>query len=298
MNPSKSASVILLGATLLLLYSSVFIVDEREKALVVRLGEIRREISEPGLYFKLPFVEGRILIEDRVTFFASPDRTVQVADGRRYEVGAITMMRVVNSQAFRERVGASLARAQERIETRLDAALRQTYGRRTFDAALSLDRPIMMREIRDQVRAEAISLGVEVIDVRIQRTDLLSGVLQDTYDRMAAERLAEAAKLRAIGESQSIKIRAEADRALVELVSKASRESEIIRGRGDAERNRVFADAFVRDPEFFSFYRSMQAYAKSLRGANTTLVLDANSEFFKYFSRATPVETQSPRSGR
>jgi membrane protease subunit HflC len=111
---------------------------------------------------------------------------------------------------------------------------------------------------------------------------------------MSAERLAEAAKLRAIGESQSIKIRAEADRALVELVSKASRESEIIRGRGDAERNRVFAGAFVRDPEFFSFYRSMQAYAKSLRGANTTLILDAHSGFFRYFSRAKPAESQSP----
>jgi membrane protease subunit HflC len=145
----------------------------------------------------------------------------------------------------------------------------------------------MMREIRDQVKAEAVSLGIDVVDVRIRRTDLMPEVLQDTYDRMSAERLAEAAELRAIGESQSIKVRAEADREAVELVSKARRESEIIRGEGDGERNRVFAEAFSKDPEFFAFYRSMQAYAKSLGGTGTTLVLDPTWEFFKYFGQGT-----------
>jgi membrane protease subunit HflC len=150
----------------------------------------------------------------------------------------------------------------------------------------------MMREIRDQVKAEAVSLGIDVVDVRIRRTDLMPEVLQDTYDRMSAERLAEAAELRAIGESQSIKVRAEADREAVELVSKARRESEIIRGGGDAERNRVFAEAFSKDPEFFAFYRSMQAYSKSLGGNDTTLVLDPTWEFFKYFGQGfTPAPT-------
>jgi membrane protease subunit HflC len=144
-----------------------------------------------------------------------------------------------------------------------------------------------MREIRDQVKAEAVSLGIDVVDVRIRRTDLMPEVLQDTYDRMSAERLAEAAELRAIGESQSIKVRAEADREAVELVSKARRESEIIRGEGDAERNRTFAEAFSKDPEFFAFYRSTQAYAKSLGGTGTTLVLDPSWEFFKYFGQGT-----------
>jgi membrane protease subunit HflC len=285
MNSVRSAVIIILGVALFLIYSSVFIVDEREKAIVVRLGEIKRTITEPGLYFKLPFVEERITVEDRMVFFESPDKTVQVIDGRRYQVDAITMMRVVDARKFRETVDASLTRARDRIETRLDAALRQTYGRRSFDAALSQDRSVMMREIRDQVKAEAVSLGIDVIDVRIRRTDLMPEVLQDTYDRMSAERLAEAAELRAIGESQSIRVRAEADREAVELVSKARRESEIVRGEGDAERNKVFAEAFTKDPEFFSFYRSMQAYAKSLGGAATTLVLDPAWEFFKYFSR-------------
>jgi modulator of FtsH protease HflC len=292
MNSVKSAVIIIVGAILFLIYSSVFIVDEREKAIVVRLGEIKRTVIDPGLYFKLPFVEERIRVEDRLVFFESPDKTVQVIDGRRYQVDAITMMRVVDARKFRETVDASLARARDRIETRLDAALRQTYGRRSFDAALSKDRAVMMREIRDVVKAEAVSLGIDVIDVRIRRTDLMPEVLQDTYDRMSAERLAEAAQLRAIGESQSIKVRAEADRAAVELVSKARRESEIVRGEGDGERNRVFAEAFSKDPEFFSFYRSMQAYTKSLGGTGTTLVLDPSWGFFKYFAREPQGQVQ------
>jgi membrane protease subunit HflC len=294
MNSAKSVIIIVLGVLLFLLYSSVFIVDEREKAIVVRLGEITRTISQPGIYFKLPFVEERIKIEDRMVFFESPDKTVQVVDGRRYQVDAITMLRIVDSRKFRETVDASMSRARDRIATRLDAALRQTYGRRTFDAALSQDRAVMMREIRDQVKAEAVSLGIDVIDVRIRRTDLMPEVLQDTYDRMSAERLAEAAELRAIGESQSIKVRAEADREAVELVSKARRESEIIRGGGDAERNRVFAEAFSKDPEFFAFYRSMQAYAKSLGGNDTTLVLDPTWEFFQYFGQGLTPAPASP----
>jgi membrane protease subunit HflC len=217
---------------------------------------------------------------------------VQVVDGRRYQVDAITMIRVVDPRRFRETVDASLTRARDRIETRLDAALRQTYGRRTFDAALSQDRAVMMREIRDQVRSEAASLGIDVVDVRIRRTDLMPEVLNDTYARMSAERLAEAAELRAIGEAQSIKVRAEADREVVELVSRSRRESEIIRGEGEAARNKVFAEAFAKDPEFFSFWRSMQAYVKSLTTPGTTLVLKPDSEFFKYLGKATEAPRQ------
>jgi membrane protease subunit HflC len=292
MTSIKWAVILIVGALLLLVYSSVFIVDEREKAIVVRLGEIRRIVERPGPYLKLPLIEDLITVEDRMVFFESRDKTVQVIDGRRYQVDAITMLRITDPRKFRETVDASIARARDRIETRLDAALRQTYGRRNFDAALSRDRPVMMREIRDQVRGEAVSLGTDVIDVRIRRTDLMPEVLQDTYDRMSAERLAEAAELRAIGEAQSIKVRAEADREAVELVSKARGESERVRGEGDGERNRVFAEAFSTDPEFFAFYRSMQAYGKSLGGNTTTLVLDPGWDFFRFFGqgpRATPV---------
>lgn len=279
----KSFGAIVLAAIAFLVWTSVFVVDEREKALVTQLGEIQREIDKPGLYFKLPFVQEVIKIEDRIVFFESPDKEVQVVDSRRYVVDTVTMIRVNNPRLFRETVGASLNRAKDRIETRLDAALRQTYGRRSFDAALSKDRAAMMREIRDQVRLEAEALGIEVVDVKIRRTDLLEQVLKDTYARMNSERFAEAAELRAIGEAQATRIKAEADRQSVELMSKAQRESEILRGEGDANRNRVFAEAFQQDPEFFAFYRSMQAYTKSLSNSDTTLVLKPDSEFFKYF---------------
>ncbi|MGB5215162.1 MAG: protease modulator HflC [Anderseniella sp.] len=279
----KSFGAIVAAAIAFLVWTSVFVVDEREKALVTQLGEIQREINEPGLYFKLPFVQDVITIEDRIVFFESPDKEVQVVDSRRYVVDTVTMIRVNNPRLFRETVGASLNRAKDRIETRLDAALRQTYGRRSFDAALSKDRAAMMREIRDQVRLEAEALGIQVVDVKIRRTDLLEQVLKDTYARMNAERFAEAAELRAVGEAQATRIRAEADRQSVELMSKAQRESEILRGEGDANRNRVFAEAFQQDPEFFAFYRSMQAYTNSLSNSDTTLVLKPDSEFFKYF---------------
>jgi len=279
----KSFGAVIVAAIAFLVWTSVFVVDEREKALVTQLGEIQREINEPGMYFKLPFVQEVIIIEDRIVFFESPDKEVQVVDSRRYVVDTVTMIRVNNPRRFRETVGASLNRAKDRIETRLDAALRQTYGRRSFDAALSKDRAAMMREIRDQVRLEAEALGIEVVDVKIRRTDLLEQVLKDTYARMNAERFAEAAELRAVGEAQATRIKAEADRQSVELMSKAQRESEILRGTGDATRNKVFAEAFQQDPEFFAFYRSMQAYTNSLANSGTTLVLTPDSEFFKYF---------------
>ncbi|MEJ2123203.1 MAG: protease modulator HflC [Alphaproteobacteria bacterium] len=263
-------------------YSSVFIVDERQKALVIRLGEIQRTIDQPGIHFKMPIVEELVYVEDRLLFIESLDKSVQVIDGRRYNVDAILMLKIVDPRKFRETVGASLNQVRDRLETRLDAALRQTYGKRSFDSALSKDRAAMMTEIRDQVRSDALSLGVDVVDVRIRRTDLMPDVLKDTYDRMNAERFAEAAQLRAIGDAERRRIRAEAEREAVEMVSKAKRESEIVRGEGDGERNRIFAEAFSRDPEFFAFYRSMQAYPKSLEGNDTTLVLTPDSDFFRY----------------
>jgi membrane protease subunit HflC len=283
MNMFKTGGLIALAAVVILAFSSIFTVDEREKALVIRFGEIQRTIEEPGLYFKLPLLEELRKIEHRIMFMQSTDKAVQVVDGRRYSVDAITMVRIVNPQKYRETVDADIALARARIETRLDAALRQTYGRRSFGAALSEDRTAMMHEIRDQVRREAESLGIQIVDVRIRRTELMPDVLHDTYERMSAERFAEAAELRAIGQAQATRIQAEADRAAVELLATAQRESEIIRGEGDAERNRTFADAFGRDAEFFNFYRSMQAYTKSLAGTETTLVLSPDSEFFRHF---------------
>ncbi|MEM7619015.1 MAG: protease modulator HflC [Pseudomonadota bacterium] len=274
------AAIIIAG--LVLAYNSIFVVDVREKVLVVRFGEIQRTIKTPGLNFKIPFVEDLVVIDNRLFVMESLDKSVQVVDGRRYVVDAVTIIKIVDPQKFRETVQASEASARDRIETRIDSALRQTYGKRTFDAALSKDRIAMMNEIRDQIRPQALSLGLEIVDVRIRRTDLRPEVLTDTFERMNAERFAEAEQLRAVGVAKREQIKAEAERQAIEMVAKAQRDSEIIRGEGDALRNNIFADAFNRDPEFFAFYRSMQAYPKSLDGKDTTLILTPDSEFFRY----------------
>ena len=151
----------------------------------------------------------------------------------------------------------------------------------------------MMKEIRDQVRGEASALGIDIVDVRIRRTDLMPDVLEDTYNRMSSERKAEAADLRSKGEATKTRMNAETDRTVTEKIAEARRQSEVIRGEGDAERNKVFAEAFEKDPEFFAFYRSMQAYAKSLSGQGTTLVLKPDSDFFKYFG-SKPAEVPQP----
>jgi membrane protease subunit HflC len=287
----KSGGVVLFIIFAFLFYAGTFVVDEREKALVMRFGDINRIVEKPGLYFKIPIADTVVPIEDRLVMWTSPDKSVQVVDGRRYLVDAITMARIGNAQKFREAVAADLARARDRIETRLDAALRQTYGKRTFESALSKERAVMMREIRDQVRSEASNIGIEIVDVRILRTDLMDEVLKNTYDRMSSERLAEAKDLRARGEARKTRMIAEADRSYTERIADGRRQSEITRGEGEAERVRIFAEAFQRDPEFYAFYRSMQAYARSLATSGTTLVLKPDSEFFKYFGvqkQATP----------
>ena len=285
MKPKGIAALVLLGILLLVGFSAVFTVDEREQVLVIRFGKIHKVVREPGLNFKVPLLDELVRIDDRILYFDTPDKAVQVIDGRRYLVDAITVFRIVDPVRFKQRVNASLMRAKSRLEPRIEAALRAVYGVRPFDAALSKDREAMMKEIAEMVRPEARELGIEVVDVRIRRTDLLPEVLEATYKRMSAERYAEAAQLRAQGRAKAAKITAEADRQKVELVANAQRQAEIIRGEGDAERVRIFADAFSKDRDFFAFWRSMKAYEESLT-SGTDLVIEPNSEFFRYFNRS------------
>ncbi len=289
----KTVGAILLAAIAFLLWSALYIVDEREQVLIVRFGKIQKVVHEPGLNFKVPILDELVRVDDRILFFDTPDKAVQVVDGRRYLVDAITVLRIKDPRRFLERVGASLTRAKSRLEPRIEAALRAVYGRRTFDSALSKDREAMMREIAQMVRPEALDLGIEVVDVRIRRTDLLPEVLKDTYERMNAERFAEAAELRAVGRAKAAKITAEADRQKVEMVANAQKEAEIIRGQGDAARNAVFAKAFGKDRDFFAFYRSMKAYEQSLT-SGSTLVVEPKSEFFRYFGNSS----EQPLKGR
>jgi membrane protease subunit HflC len=212
---------------------------------------------------------------------------VQVSGGKFYEVDAFMTYKVSNPTRFRETVSANLIIAESRLRTRLDAALRQTYGLRGFEAALSEERAQMMKEVRDQIRPEADTLGLDIVDVRIRRTDLTKEVSEQTYQRMQAERLAEAARLRARGQEAARRIRASSDRQVVEIKAEAQREAEILRGEGEGERNKIFADAYQKDPEFFAFYRSMIAYSTALENSDTTLILSPNSDFFRYFGNAS-----------
>lgn len=300
------AFLIGLAVVLFLLYSSIFVVNEREQALVVRFGEIQSVKTEPGLYFKLPFAfmdADRVqYIENRALRFDLDNIRVQVRGGAFYEVDAFVVYRIQDPQRFREAVSGDRQSAEARLSTRLDAGLRRVYGLRSFTAALSDERASMMTEVHRDLNVAAETLGIEIQDVRIRRTDLTQEVSQQTFARMRAERLAEAELIRARGGEEGQRRRAIADRQVVELVSEAQRDSEIIRGEGDAERNRIFGDAFTRDPGFFEFYRSMRAYVASLGGEGTTMVLSPNSEFFRFFngsggSQTTPPATPAPAEG-
>lgn len=272
---------------LYLLYSSIFVVNARQQAIVLRFGEIVDVKTEPGIYFKLPFAfleaDNVQRIEKRVLRFDLDDIRVQVSGGKFYEVDAFIAYRISDARVFRATVSGSIELAEQRLRTRLDAALRRVYGLRGFEAALSEERADMMREVRDQLRPAATSLGLQIEDVRIRRTDLTAEVSQQTYDRMKAERLAEAERLRARGREAAQRIRARADREVIEIVAAAQREAEILRGEGDAERSAIYADAYLRDPEFFAFYRSMSAYGTALENTGTTMLLTPDSDFFRFF---------------
>jgi membrane protease subunit HflC len=278
---------VIAAVILFLLYSSIFVVNARQQALVLRFGEIVDVKSQPGIYFKAPFAffdaDSVQLIENRVLRFDLDNIRVQVSGGKFYEVDAFIAYRISDPRVFRSAVSGQIELAEARLRTRLDAALRRVYGLRDFEAALSEERAVMMREVRDQLRPDATSLGLQIEDVRIRRTDLTAEVSQQTYDRMKAERLAEAERLRARGNEAAQRIRARADREVVEIVAEARRESEILRGEGEAQRSATFADAYQRDPAFFGFYRSMNAYGTALDNTGTTMVLSPNSEFFRFF---------------
>ena len=281
------AILIGVGLVLLIAYSSIFVVNAREQAIVLRFGQIRAVKSEPGIYFKLPFAfmdADRVqYIQDQALRFDLDNIRVQVSGGKFYEVDAFVVYRITDARRFRETVSGDRDAAEARLRTRLDASLRRVYGLRGFEAALSNERASMMTEVRDDLHRDAESLGLNIEDVRIRRTDLTQEVSQQTYERMKAERLAEAELIRARGNEESQRRRAIADRQAVEIVADAQRDSEILRGEGDGERNRVFADAYARDPAFFEFYRSMSAYSQALPSSGTTLVLSPNSDFFRFF---------------
>ncbi|MDP5084243.1 MAG: protease modulator HflC [Yoonia sp.] len=273
-----AVAVVVIGAL-----SSIFIVDEREKALVLQFGQIVKVQEEPGLGFKIPLIQEVVRYDDRILSRDLEPLEVTPSDDRRLVVDAFARYRIADVEQFRRAVGAGGEEAAaRRLDSILRAETREVLGSVTSNDILSVDRAALMLRIRNQAIAEAQALGLQVIDVRLKRTDLPPENLNATYERMKAERDREAADERARGNEAAQRIRAGADRTVIELVSEAERESQIIQGEADARRNEIFAQAFGADPEFFEFYRSMTAYQRSLTPGNSTMVLSPDSEFFNY----------------
>jgi len=263
--------------------SSFFIVDEREKALVMRFGRVVNVQEDPGLAFKWPFVDEVVRYDDRILSLEVGPLEVTPLDDRRLVVDAFARYRITDVRRFREAVGVgNIGAAESRLDNIMRDQTREVLGTVSSNDILSSDRAALMLRIRNGAIAQAQALGLEVIDVRLKRTDLPQANLEATFARMRAEREREAADEIARGEEAAQRVRAQADRTEVELVSEAEREAEVIRGEADAERNNIFAEAYGADPEFFEFYRSLTAYARSLQGGNSSLVLSPDNEFFNY----------------
>jgi membrane protease subunit HflC len=273
-------AAVVLGAVIL---SSLFIVDEREKALVLQFGQVKQVKEEPGLGFKIPLIQEVVRYDDRILGLPTQPLEVTPLDDRRLVVDAFARWRITDLVEFREAVGAGgIEAAQTRLDRILNAAIREVLGSVPSNRVLSEDRTALMNQIRDRARAESGALGIEVIDVRLTRTDLPEQNLAATFARMRAEREREAADEIARGGEAAQRVRATADRTVVELTSEARRMAEVARGEADAERNAIYAEAFGRDPEFFAFTRSLTSYERALREGNSSIVMQPDSEFFNY----------------
>ena len=272
--------------TLIGVMSSIFIVDERKQALVLQFGAVQQVKTEPGLGFKIPFIQDVAYYDSRVLPVETSALEVTPADERRLVVDAFARWRITDVVQFRQAVQTEAA-ALPRLERILNASLREVLGSVPSADVLSPERSVLMTRIRAAAIAQATNLGVEIIDVRIRRADLPEQNLNATFGRMNAEREREAADERARGKERAQEVRATADRGAVELVSEAQRQAEVIRGLSDAERNSIYAGAYGKDPEFFAFYRSMRAYERALRGENSTMVISPDSEFFDYLKSDT-----------
>lgn len=281
---------ILVAALAFLAFNTFFIVDERQKAMVLQFGQVRSVKEDPGLAFKVPFIQNVVFYDARIQGLDTRALEVTPLDDRRLIVDAFARWRISDVEQFRRAVGVGgMQAAEQRLEAILTANVREALGSVRSEAVLSADRVGLMNRIRDAAIVEARALGVEVIDVRLKRADLPEQNLAATFQRMQAEREREAADERARGNEAAQRVRAQADRTAIEIVSEAERDANIIRGEADAERNAILADAFGANEEFFSFIRSMEAYGRALRGENTTFLIEPDSAFFNYL--------RSPQTG-
>ena len=266
-------------------YQSLFIVQEINQAIVLQFGDPKKIITKPGLNFKLPFIQNVVYLDRRVLNLDNPPEEVIAADQKRLIVDAFARFRIVDPLKFYISVGNESV-ARQRLATIINSRIRGVLGTQNLATLLSIDRSKHMATIQNDVNTEAKNFGITIVDVRIKRADLPQANSEAIFKRMQTEREREAKEFRAQGAEMAAKITSTADKEVTVILATANKQSEIMKGEGDGARNRIFADAFGRDPEFFGFYRAMQSYEKALIGGDTSLILSPDSDFFKFFGKA------------
>jgi membrane protease subunit HflC len=279
---------------------ALFTVSQTEQALVLRFGEPvadRGLITEPGLHYKFPFIENVIFLDNRILDVESPNLEVLASDNQRLEVDSFIRYRIVDPLRFYQSVG-TIAGANNQLASVLNSAVRRVLSEANQQQIVRDERAALMVKIRQQANLEARKFGVDVVDARIRRVDLPQQISEKVYGRMQTERAREAAEYRAQGAEQAQKITAKADRDVIVLKAEAQRRADQIKGEGDAERNRIFAEAFGKDADFFAFYRSMQAYETAFKAGDTRFLVGPRSDFFRFFGAASAgksAEEQAPQ---
>tara|TARA_B100000579_G_scaffold132663_1_gene107241 strand:+ start:12 stop:881 length:870 start_codon:yes stop_codon:yes gene_type:complete len=276
--------IIILAATV---FFSIFIVKEINQAIVLQFGDPKRIILKPGLNFKIPFIQNVVFLDKRILNLDAPPEEVIASDQKRLIVDAFARFQIVDPLKFYISVGNERV-ARSRLSTIINSRIRNVLGTQRLQTLLSEDRNKQMALIQDGVNNEAEKFGIKIVDVRIKRADLPPANSEAIYRRMQTEREREAKEFRAKGAEMAITITSTADKEVTVILADAEKQSQIMKGEGDGQRNKIFADAFGQDPEFFAFYRAMQAYEKALIGGETSLILSPDSEFFKFFGNIKP----------
>ena len=275
--------IALIGLIVIGLYGALFTVNQTQQALVLQFGEPKRTIQEPGLAFKMPFIQDVVYYEKRVLSLIPQDaEEVILSDQKRLQVDAYARYQISDPLLFYQTVRNELG-ARGRLEAIIDSSVRRVLGRETLASILTGQRNDITRSIGDEVNASVESLGIKIIEVRLRRADYPEATSQNIFNRMKAEREREAKEFRATGEEEAQKIRADAEKTRTVIISEAQRTAQETRGAGDAEAIRIYADSFGQDAEFFSFYRSMEAYRKAMGKDGTSMVLSPSSSFFRFF---------------
>ena len=285
---------ILIGALVVLgvvAYQALFVVQEINQAIVLQFGDPKKIITKPGLNYKIPFIQNVVYLDRRVLNLDNPPEEVIAADQKRLIVDAFARFKIVDPLKFYISVGNERV-ARSRLATIINSRIRSVLGTQELATLLSTDRAVHMGTIQNDVNTEAQNFGITIVDVRIKRADLPPANSEAIYARMQTERQREAKEFRAQGAEMAAKITSTADKEVTVILANANKQSEIMRGEGDGTRNRIFAQAFGKDPEFFGFYRAMQSYEKALIGGDTSLILSPDSDFFKFFGNTGVIKSK------